>query len=217
MIILGDAEFSNAPLIRWFEDKPNWYFVFRFQGTYLLKRADDRRWLSALEWQQEWTIQPGQVRQTDPVSFTQEHQIPNLSVTIHWEEQEADPLYLIASLPTGQLPHLLYEYRFWIETLFAHFKSRGFNLDKTHLTKPEQIDRMILVLAIATCIALHIGTEIYSKGDQHLIDRSDRRDLSLFQLGLRGIVRLALFEKLVLKPLCFDWALQLPKPGFQPR
>lgn len=85
------------------------------------------RWLSALEWQQEWTIQLGQVRRVDPVRFTQEHQIPHLSFTIQWDEQEVNPLYLIAALPAGQSPHLLYEYRFWIETLFANFKSRGFN------------------------------------------------------------------------------------------
>lgn len=54
---------------------------------------------------------------------------------------------------------------------------------------------MILVLSIAACIALHIGTEMWSNGEQRLIDRSDRRDLSLFQLGLRGIVRFLLLEQ----------------------
>ncbi|MBK8537096.1 MAG: transposase [Candidatus Competibacteraceae bacterium] len=40
---------------------------------------------------------------------------------------------------------MLYKERWQIETLFSGLKSRGFNLEETHVTDPERIKRLLII------------------------------------------------------------------------
>ena len=42
----------------------------------------------------------------------------------------------------------IYKTRWSIETAFGFFKSRGFNLEETHLTQPKRIELLLAVLAL---------------------------------------------------------------------
>lgn len=103
-----------------------------------------------------------------------------------------------------------------METLFGNHKTRGFQLARTHMTDPDHIDRLILAVVLATCITLGLGTHLIVIKKTHLFDRSDRRDLSLFQLGWCWLYRLLALERLDELKLVFRWDFQLPSPGFQP-
>lgn len=46
---------------------------------------------------------------------------------------------------------LRYSARWQIETLFSALKSRGFNLEDTHMTAPQRLDKLLALLAIASC------------------------------------------------------------------
>jgi hypothetical protein len=50
-----------------------------------------------------------------------------------------------------------YAKRWGIETLFGIFKSRGFNLEDTHLTDSERLSRLFALLTIALCWAYRTG------------------------------------------------------------
>jgi len=50
-----------------------------------------------------------------------------------------------------------YAKRWEIETLFGCLKTRGYNFEDTHLTKPERIDKLLAILAIAFAWAHIIG------------------------------------------------------------
>ena len=52
-----------------------------------------------------------------------------------------------------------YRKRWEIETLFAALKSRGFDLEATHLTRPERIRKLLGVLAFAYTWARLIGLD----------------------------------------------------------
>jgi len=58
----------------------------------------------------------------------------------------------------------------WIEEMFADFKKHGFDLENT----------MSLLSA---------GIRTIRSGLQHFVDRKDRRDLNIFQIGLHYIDR----------------------------
>jgi len=139
-----------------------------------------------------------------------------LTLTIQWGVGEKAPICLISNLTGAQQPHLVYERRFWIETLFGSCKSRGFGLARTHLTIPEQIDRLILAIAIATYMTLGLATHLVLTKQTHRVDRSDRRDLSLFQIGWRWLHRLLALNRLQELKIEFSWNFTLPKPGFRP-
>lgn len=215
VILLGDAEFSNEPVIRWLL-QVKWGFVLRFQHSYQLQTSPTAAWQSAQQLYQASQLHEGQVKQWSNLVYTQEHQIPDLTVTVYWAEQEAEPWCLVSNLAASEQPQLLYSLRFWIETLFGNHKSRGFQLARTHLTDPEQIDRLVLALAIATYITLGLGTQLIVIGQTKLVDRTDRRDLSLFQLGWRYLYRLLALGRLVELKICFRWDIKLPPAGFQP-
>ena len=105
--------------------------------------------------------------------------------------------------------------RFWIEALFGQQKSRGFALNRTRMTAPEHIDRLLLALAIASCLTLGLDTHLVIIEQTKRVDRSDRRDLSLFQLGWRYLFRLLALNRLSEFKMRFSWQFQLPPPGYQ--
>lgn len=216
VIVLGDAEFSNATVLSWLQATAHWDFVMHTRGANLVRTADDPAWQSVQELCDTSDLHPGQVRHWPTVDFTQEHQLPGLTLTIQWARDQQEPLLLISNLPVAQQPQVIYERRFWIETLFGNTKSRGFELARTHLTDPAHIDRLILAIAIATYITLGLGTQVVLDQQTHWVDRTDRRDLSLFQIGWRWLYRLLALNRLSRLQLTFCWDLHLPKAGFQP-
>lgn len=64
------------------------------------------------------------------------------------------------------------------------------------MTTPEYIARLVLALAIATCLTLDLGTHLILVQETRQIDRSDRHDLSLFQIGWRWFFRLLALDRL---------------------
>jgi hypothetical protein len=215
VIVLGDAEFSNEPVITTLKPK-NWGFVFQFQSNYRVQLEPNGPWLAAQSIYEAAGLKPGQVKHWSLVAFTEAHQIPDLTMTVHWEAGCEEPLCLISNLAPEEQPHLIYDKRYWVETLFGNCKSRGFQLARTHMTTPEHLDRLILGLAIATCLTLGLGTHLIVINQADQVDRADRRDLSLFQLGWRWLYRLLALNRLHELKIVFRWDFQLPPPGFQP-
>lgn len=77
----------------------------------------------------------------------------------------------------------LYKKRWEIETLFSCFKSRGFNLEDTHLTNQDKMKKLVAVFAIAFCWCYKIGIK---QNQEKPIKRKNhgRLSKSLFRLGL---------------------------------
>jgi hypothetical protein len=215
VIVLGDAEFSNESVIGWLCSQ-GWGFVFRFQSNYLVQTEPEATWVSAQTAYETRQPLTGQVYSWENVSFTELHQRPNLTMSIQWAKDEPEPLCLISNLPLHVQPHLLYKMRYWIETLFSNCKSRGFALGRCQMTTPAHIDRLLLAVAIATCITLGLGTHLIVIGQSDQVDRADRRDLSLFQLGWRWLYRLLALDRLYELQIVFRWDIKLPPPGFHP-
>jgi len=215
VIVLGDAEYCNETVITWVRQQ-HWDFVFHTRETNLVRTTDDPAWQPVAEILETSALRAGQVRHWERICFTQEHRLTDLTLTIQWGVDEKQPLCLISNLPGSAQPHLVYERRFWIETLFGSCKSRGFGLARTHLTDPEHIDRLILAIALATYMTLGLGTHLVLIQQTHRVDRTDRRDLSLFQIGWRWLHRLLAQNRLQEFKMEFSWRFTLPKPGFRP-
>ena len=56
---------------------------------------------------------------------------------------------------------LRYAQRWQIETLFCALKSRGFNLEDTHMLRPERFDKLLALLAIAFAWTHLVGEWVY--------------------------------------------------------
>lgn len=94
----------------------------------------------------------------------------------------------------------LYAQRWAIETTFAAFKSRGFDLEATHLRESERLEKLIGVLSVALVWAVRVGQ--WRKRLRPIrIKKHGRRAVSVFRLGL-DYLRQALLRH--------DWAALRP-------
>jgi hypothetical protein len=75
--------------------------------------------------------------------------------------------------------------RFRLETFFSDQKSRGFYVQKSHLSDPTRLTRLLMAAGFAYLWIISLGALCERDGWVRLIHRGDRCDLSLFQLGLR--------------------------------
>ena len=96
-----------------------------------------------------------------------------------------DTLYLVSNLSSAEEAIEYYTKRFRIETFFSDQKSRGFNIQKSHLTDPQRLSRLLIAACLAYLWVIYLGSLCDKEGWKEVIHRKKRCDLSLFQLGLR--------------------------------
>jgi hypothetical protein len=76
-----------------------------------------------------------------------------------------------------------YRRRWTIETLFANLKTKGFNLEDTHITDPGKLSTLIAVLAMAVALSVKTGVAA-ARITPIAIKNHGRKAVSLFALGL---------------------------------
>jgi hypothetical protein len=98
-------------------------------------------------------------------------------------------LLIIASRSRPQHALKIYRQRWKIETLFAALKTRGFNLEATHMTDPAKLSTLIAILAMAAGVAYKTG--LWALGGQPRCCKAHGRPArSLFALGLDALRKL---------------------------
>lgn len=111
----------------------------------------------------------------------------------------ADGDFLIVVTP-NYTPTALHDYaiRWTIEVLFGCLKSRGFNCEDTHLTKPERIQTLMAVLALTFVWAYMVGQWKHAQQPLRL-KKHGRKAKSIFRLGLdelhRSVKKAQSFQK----------------------
>jgi len=79
-----------------------------------------------------------------------------------------------------------YKVRWQIETMFGCLKSRGFDFEATHITMPEKISKLLMLLALGLCLGMLMGefrVEI-TKQVKMKLKKNKRYAKSLFRIGL---------------------------------
>ena len=83
----------------------------------------------------------------------------------------------------------VYGQRWAIETTFACLKSRGFNLEDTHLTQPQRVHLLLGLLAWTLLWALLVGQQLHQRKPIP-IKKHGRRAISLFRKGLDQLTQI---------------------------
>jgi len=129
------------------------------------------------------SLKPGKLIELQDVKFTRNAYGPVL-VLCCWAKGYVEPLYLVSNLSSAEEALKYYQKRFRIETFFSDQKSRGFNIQKSHLEDPGRISRLLIGSCLAYIWIVYLGDLCKRDGWQHIIHRRTRCDLSLFRLGL---------------------------------
>jgi Transposase DDE domain len=95
-------------------------------------------------------------------------------------------LLILASTYSAKKSMGLYKIRWKIETLFGHLKTKGFNLEDTHMKDPKRLSTLLGILAIAASIAIKTG-KIILKKQPIKIKKHGRPARSIFARGLDGL------------------------------
>jgi hypothetical protein len=139
-------------------------------------------------------VKPGTTQCFQAVQLTrQDPFLTNLAVT--WSMGDAkNPPELVAVMTCQHAsPKTLRQYarRMRIEQSFKDDKSGGFDMAHTRLIHTERLERLLLAVAIATLWCHELGEYVLEQGEscRRHIDPGPRRELSIFQLGLRWLKR----------------------------
>jgi hypothetical protein len=120
--------------------------------------------------------------------LTSKHAHPT-NLLAHWKRGEKEPWLLATNLPSRQKTLRAYRRRMWIEEMFGDLKRHGFDLESTHLRHFLRLSRLTLAVALLYVWLISTGSQAIKNGQRHWVDRAERRDLSIFQIGLRLIKR----------------------------
>jgi hypothetical protein len=176
VVLLGDGEFDGLQLQQLVAAQ-GWSDVCRTASNLPIREGAARLLLSDL-------AAPGQIVSLVADGFTNQDYGP-LTVIAWWAKEAAKPLYLVTNLELAEEACHWYRKRFHIETFFSDQKSRGFQLHKSHISNPERLFRLLMAACLAYLWVVYLGTLAHVEGWVAIIHRTERCDLSLFQLGLR--------------------------------
>lgn len=112
------------------------------------------------------------------------------NVVAVWRMGDDDPWLLLTDLPATPARCTDYRRRIWEEEGFRDWKSSGWNWQRSRVRLPDRVDRLILLLALATVWMAVLAQRVIRRGQRHLLEARSRRCYSYFQLGLRYIERL---------------------------
>jgi hypothetical protein len=179
VFLVGDCEFGSVEVLKWL-DQWRWWYVLR-------QKSDTCLWFDhSDEWKPFGTFiqKAGQSFWLGRGYLTAKEIYPT-NLLIHWAVGEEEPWCLATNLPDRTMALKYYRRRMWTEEMHGDLKDHGFNLESTMLHDFNKMSRLTMAVAFLYVWLISIGGRTIKEGLRHLVDRNDRRDLSIFQIGLR--------------------------------
>lgn len=183
VFLVGDSEFGPVEVLRQL-DQWRWFYVLR-------QTANRHVWLDeTLGWQDfgSFIRKAGQSVWLGRGYLTKTEIYP-VNLLAHWQTGEKEAWLLATNLPDRTMTLSYYARRMWIEEMFGDLKKHGFDLERTMLRHFERLSRLTLAVVLLYLWLISVGKRAIRDGLRPLVDRNERRDLSIFQIGLRLIER----------------------------
>jgi hypothetical protein len=178
VVLLGDGEYDNTEMLDWVTAHTDWEYVVRTSRNLLITHAGNQYPL------RELCAGQGTCTAANDALFTAEEFGPVMAIA-WWGKSYKDPIFLVSNCSSLSLACDYYRRRFRLETLFSDKKSRGFHIEKSHLSDPTRLSRLLLATSLAYIWLIHLGMMVFQdETKRSLVDRTHRTDKSLFRLGL---------------------------------
>lgn len=173
-MLLADRGLGTSPSWQAQLSEQGWVYLLRVQRSTLIRlRGQKPQPLRRLVgYGQTWT---GQAEVFKKAGWQRKW------VYLIWEVGYAEPCCLFSNQP--DLSAALYSRRFYHEASFRDLKSDGFHWQRSRVWQPEHVQRLLLVLALATLWTLTEGTKVVFF---YPLSRRQQR-LSVFRLGLDSL------------------------------
>ncbi len=196
--VAGDSEFGAVAVIEQLEEW-GWYYVLRQKGSHLVcpewrPQQEEEQEEEEEEEEEEWHAlgelieRRGEKVWLDGALLSRLH-AHQTNLMLYWKRGEKEPWLLATNLPTSREALSCYRRRMWIEEMFADFKGHGFDLESTQLRCFARLSRLTLAVAMLYVWLVEQGARVIKQGQRRLVDRSERRDHSVFWLGCNMLDR----------------------------
>ena len=146
--LLADREFASGKLFKWLNKQHISFYIRIKEGAMVCLRT--KKFLTAKKLFNDLQLKTKKVFQMSVWVFGQK-------VFLAGSRSERGELMIVATNGDPRAAIVVYLRRWEIECLFQALKGRGFRFEETHMTKPERIEKMLAVLAIAFVWAHKMG------------------------------------------------------------
>ncbi len=177
--LLADRGFVHERLLHYL-NLQRWHFRLRLPGDTLVHLSAQH--VSAVK---ELCPPAGRDRFFHGVSILGTAVGPVHLALVALVDQPNDPWFVVSDEPTDAKTLDEYGLRFDIEENFRDEKSGGYQIHLSQLTTPEALERLILILAIATLHLTSIGVGVVRAEKRRWVDPHWERRLSYLKLGWR--------------------------------
>jgi hypothetical protein len=177
VILVGDCEFGAVALLQQLQEW-HWHYVLRQKGNTEVCVSVQSRWQQFAD----LVYAKNQPCWYAHALFTLH--LFHTSLLAYWKSGQPEPWLLATNLPQAQTALSAYRLRMWIEEMFGDWKGHGVDIEKTRLQHMARLSR--LTFAVALWYMWHVteGSRAIKNGKRYLVDRKQRRDLSIFRIGL---------------------------------
>jgi hypothetical protein len=177
VFLAGDSEFGSIAVIKQL-DQWGWFYALRQKSQHLIRPT------AGASWQRCDTLvsNPGDCCWLEQAVLTERHAYLSHFLA-YWKAGEKEPWLLATNLSTPVEVKRLYRKRMRIEEMFGDFKAHGFDLERSRLDHFLALSRLTLVVALLYYWVVIFGAQAIKNGKRYLVDRRDRRDLSIFRIG----------------------------------
>ena len=170
-----------------------WHYVLRVQASTRVRYAD-RLGRTRQARAGALARRRGGPRWSGPVRAFKKAGWRDAHLTAVWARGCRAPWLLLSDRP-GPCRHVRdYRKRAWCEQAHRDDKSAAFNWQASRVADPAHACRLLLVLALATLLAVSLGARVLKRGLRRSLEARLRRTLSLAQLGLRWLRHAALAD-----------------------
>lgn len=181
--LLGDGEFKSVELMKYVSTH-DWDFNLGQSKSTWMKYASGR-------WEQlkKLKVSEGNPCYYQGVFLTKKHEYGPVNLIAYWDREKKQIRYSATSRRACKATLNWGKRRSWIEATFRDFKSGGFQLESSKLTKPDRMNRLLLVMAITYLWCYHVGRWVFKTGERRQVDTGRKRNHSFFRMGLDWLIQ----------------------------
>ena len=179
VVLLADRGFADTNLMRHVREL-GWHFRIRIKCNFLVYQNGIFRSVD------EFPLHPGEAMFLDEVHLTWREYGP-VYLALGYSPDGKERWYVASDEPVDIETFCEYRLRFDIEENFLDDKSNGFQLESSKIRSAEGLERLCMVIAVATLYLVSQGVEVVRKGKRRLVDSHWFRGSSYLKIGWRWV------------------------------
>ena len=177
-IVIADREFIGHTWLKYLKNK-GIHFCIRVPRSHLIHRWDGR---------EQTATELLQGQKIDQALYLKDCMVDGVWVQVYLKKlADGDILYLIGTVAEAKHLGTIYRNRWTIETVFQSFKSRGFDLESSHLKHLDRLRKLVGLVSLAYAFCVSLGIHQHEKVQKIKVKKHGYKEKSFCRVGIELI------------------------------